>query len=123
MFKTIEKQGGASGPQWLSDHPNPGNRYDYISKEAQTLRVDNPIRITREFEQIQAHLRQLPRAPTTEEATKTAGRRPPTGAGSGGRTGDAPTGRVDPPSSRYTTYDEGNLFRVSVPANWRELQD
>src|SRR5262245_51354551 len=30
MFKTIEKQSGSGGPQWLSDHPNPGNRYEYI---------------------------------------------------------------------------------------------
>src|SRR6266850_895384 len=29
MFKTIEAQGG-SGPEFLSDHPNPGNRYQYI---------------------------------------------------------------------------------------------
>src|SRR6185436_14289344 len=35
MFKTIEKQGGSGGPQWLSDHPNPGDRYDYITREAQ----------------------------------------------------------------------------------------
>src|SRR2546425_2948328 len=35
MFKTIEKQSGSGGPQWLSDHPNPGNRYDYITREAQ----------------------------------------------------------------------------------------
>ena len=44
MFKTIEKQGGSGGPQWLSDHPNPGNRSDYIAREAQALRVENPIR-------------------------------------------------------------------------------
>jgi hypothetical protein len=122
MFKTIEKQGGSNGPQWLSDHPNPGNRYDYITKEAQTLHVDNPIRETRGFDQVQAHLRQLPRAPTTEEATRTAGRRPRTDPNDG-RVGNVPTGRVDPPSSRYNTYDEGGLFRVSVPSNWRELQD
>src|SRR5215211_8231687 len=35
MFKTIEKQGGGSGgPQWMSDHPNPGNRVGYITQEA-----------------------------------------------------------------------------------------
>src|SRR6476620_592537 len=27
MFKTIEKQSKSNGPEWLSDHPNPGNRY------------------------------------------------------------------------------------------------
>ena len=34
----------------------------------------------------------------------------------------APTGRVEPPSPSYRTYDEGNLFRVSVPVNWQEIQ-
>src|SRR5262245_51611264 len=47
MFKTIEKQSGPGGPQWLSDHPNPGDRYNYITEEARVLRVDNPIRDTR----------------------------------------------------------------------------
>ena len=32
---------GGGGPQWLSDHPNPGNRYNYINKEAQSLHVAN----------------------------------------------------------------------------------
>src|SRR5262247_4177574 len=74
MFKTIEKQSGPGGPQWLSDHPNPGNRSEYITREAQLLRVDNPIRDTRTFDQVKAHLRQLAPAPTTEQATKNRGR-------------------------------------------------
>ena len=119
MFKTIEQQGGAGGPEWMSDHPNPGNRVEYITQEAQTLRVTNPIGDSRAFSQIQAHLRQLPKAPTTEEATKTAGRR--TG-GSTGTAGRIPGGRIEPPASSYRTYEEGNLFRVSVPENWRELE-
>src|SRR5207302_3632125 len=44
MFKTIEKEGGAGGPQWLSDHPNPGNRVDYITKEAEHLQVAGATR-------------------------------------------------------------------------------
>src|SRR5437870_9081826 len=67
MFKTIEKQSGAGGPQWLSDHPNPGDRSEYITREAQLLRVENPIRDTRAFEQVKGHLRQLSPAPTTEQ--------------------------------------------------------
>jgi len=119
MFKTIEKESGPGGPQWLSDHPNPGNRYEYITDEARKLRVDNPIRDTREFAQVQGHLRQLPRAPTTEEVTRSGNRRT-----TSSRSGENGTiGRVEPPSSSFRTYDEGNLFRVSVPANWRELQD
>jgi hypothetical protein len=29
--------------------------------------------------------------------------------------------RVDPPSPDFTTYIEGELVRVSIPSNWREL--
>src|SRR5260221_5887828 len=86
MFKTIEKQGGPGGPQWLSDHPNPGDRYTYINAESQQLRVADPIRDTRAFQQAQAYLKRLPRAPTTEEATKNA-RRP---AGTSGRRAPVP---------------------------------
>jgi predicted Zn-dependent protease len=70
MFKTIQKQGGSGGPEWLSDHPDPGNRIEYISAEAASLRVERPVRDTRAFDQVKAHLRTLPRAPTTEEVTK-----------------------------------------------------
>ena len=40
MFETIERQGGNRGPEWLSDHPNPGNRVEAINREAESLRVD-----------------------------------------------------------------------------------
>jgi hypothetical protein len=117
MFKTIEKEGGPGGPQWLSDHPNPGNRVAYITKEAQSLRIENPIRDTRAFAQVQGHLKQLPPAPTTEQATRKAGNGP-TGTSGEGR---MPTGRVPAPASSFRTYTEGNMFKVSVPSNWREI--
>jgi beta-barrel assembly-enhancing protease len=116
VFKTIEKESGPGGPQWMSDHPNPGNRYEYILDEAKRLRVENPIRDTHAFEQVQAHLKRLPPAPSTEEATKGRGRT----TGTSGR--DIPRGgRIDPPSGSFRTYNEGDMFRVSVPSNWREL--
>jgi Zn-dependent protease with chaperone function len=123
MFKTIEKEGGSGGPEWLKSHPNPSNRQTYILQEAKSLRVDNPIRSSAGFDQVQARLRSLPQAPTTEEAVRNAERRGGgRGTGTSGRT-DLPVGRVEPPSTRYTTYNEGDIFRVSVPSNWRELQD
>ena len=39
MFRTIEKQSGGGGPEWLSSHPNPGNRYEAIQREAANLRI------------------------------------------------------------------------------------
>lgn len=116
MFKTIEKEAGANGPEWLSSHPNPGNRSDYITKEAQSLPVRNPIKQSSAFDRVRAHLRTLPKAPTTAEATKNASR------ADGNTTTNVPTGRVDPPASRYQTYTEGDVFRISVPSNWKELQ-
>jgi beta-barrel assembly-enhancing protease len=35
FFEKLEKQGGGGGPQFLSDHPNPGNRTEAIQKEIQ----------------------------------------------------------------------------------------
>src|SRR5215467_12741753 len=39
MFRTLEAQVGSSGPEWLSDHPNPGNRYQRIDQEAKLIGV------------------------------------------------------------------------------------
>jgi Peptidase family M48 len=119
MFRTIEQQGGSGGPQWLSDHPNPGNRYNYINQEAQSLHVVNARHDSGAFQNVQSHLRSMPPAPSTEDATRNSrtGRNPRGGETGGGRIST----NVERPSSRYTSYDEGNLFRISVPSNWREL--
>jgi hypothetical protein len=119
VFKTIEQESGPGGPQFLSDHPNPGNRYDYINKEAQMLHVANAQHDSAQFDTAQAHLRMLPPAPSMEEVAKNAD------AGRNTRSG-APdvrpsAGNIQRPDTRMQTYNEGNLFRVSVPSNWREL--
>ena len=122
VFKTIEQESGPGGPQWLSDHPNPGNRYDYINHEAQLLRVNGAHHDSPQFQSVQAHLRTLAPAPSTEEVARNRN----AGRNTGRNTGDMPdsrprVGNIAAPSSRTSTYNEGNLFRVSVPSNWREL--
>jgi predicted Zn-dependent protease len=129
VFKTIEQESGPGGPQWMSDHPDPGNRYEYINQEARALHVTaSPRRVTPEFQNAQSHLHSLSPAPSSEEVArnKNAGRT--TGAtgtsGATGATGAAPrTTNIARPDSRYTAYNEGNLFRVSVPSNWQQLAD
>jgi hypothetical protein len=119
VFRTIEKESGSGGPQWMSDHPNPGNRYEYITREAQMLRVESAPHDTRGFQDLQAHLRTLPPAISAEQAARNAGRNR---SGGTGTTGARPTpNRVARPDSRFTSYTEGNLFRVNVPTNWREI--
>ena len=61
MFQTIQSKGGGSGgPEWMSSHPNPGNRYEAITKESAQLRVTNPVRNTAEFTQVQSRLQRMP---------------------------------------------------------------
>jgi beta-barrel assembly-enhancing protease len=123
MFKTIEQQsGGSGGPSFLSDHPSPANRYARINQEAQYLRVSNPVRDTRDFETVQARLRGMPRARSMQEIAQ-GGRTSSNGNGNGNSypEGNIGNARVAYPSGRYRAYTEGQLFRVSVPDNWREL--
>ena len=118
MFQRIEKESGGRAPEWLSNHPNPGNRAAYITQEARALRVENPVSDTRDFQTVQARLGQMAPAPSAEEVARRGNTGNPRSTGTNGA---RPTGRVDAPSTRYNTYDEGGIFRISVPSNWREM--
>ena len=121
MFQTIQAKSGNGGPEWMSSHPNPSNRHQAITQEAAKLSVSNPVRNTQAFTQVKSRLQRMAPAPTTEQVMRQGqgGRR--TSQGGGGYPSDSRIGRVEPPSTRFQTYEEGNLFRVSVPSNWREL--
>jgi beta-barrel assembly-enhancing protease len=115
MFKTIEREGGGSGPQWMSSHPNPGNRYNAIQAEAQKLRIQGRAN-TGQFQSIQARLGDMSPALTAEQIAK--GQK--TGNGTGTvRTGNR-TVQVDPPSNSYRVRNPTEFLRVSVPSNWDE---
>ncbi len=115
VFKTIQAESKNSTPQWLSSHPDPGNRYQRISEEASHLNVSpNPIKITRDFERVQARLRAMPKAPTMAEIEKgAAGNSNPT---AGGRY----TTNVPAPSSRTQRYS-GSGISFSYPSNWQRF--
>jgi Zn-dependent protease with chaperone function len=115
VFQTIERESGSGGPQFLSDHPNPGNRFEYINAEADRLQIADVPHDRRAFDAVESHLADLPPAPSTREARRTGAGRQPEAAG-------PPWSRVEPPASSESSYDEANLFRVRVPANWREGQ-
>jgi beta-barrel assembly-enhancing protease len=121
VFKTIQQEGGSGAPQWMSDHPDPGNRYEYINQEAQSLTIGAPPPDSGEFQNVRAYLARMSPAPSTEEATKNrrAGRTSTSPANLPDRSPDPSI--VRPPDTRSTSYNEGTLFRVSVPSNWREL--
>jgi hypothetical protein len=127
----------------LSDHPNPGNRFEYINREADALQVNNPTRNTTAFTRVQALLREMRPARSMQEISRSRQRYPQQGdprypdredqrypdrddrrypdredqryPEQGGR-----RQQVEYPSSRFRNYN-GNTFRISVPENWREL--
>jgi len=130
MFRTIAQQGGGSGgPEWLSSHPNPGNREQRIMQEAAMLRVEGGRSDTAQFRSIQERLRGYPRARTMQEIANSGQRYPNQGGGQqypndGNYPNDnggvyARGERVAYPSTRYQTQ-RTNLFSVSVPSNWRQ---
>lgn len=121
MFETIEKQGGGKAPEWLSSHPNPGNRTQYITAEAAQLSI-GPRPDQGAFTQTKNRFASLPPAKSTADVEKgTAG----DGGGGGGNSGPASVGTVGSPvpqpSTQYRTERGGQYFQVSVPTNWTTL--
>jgi hypothetical protein len=114
MFETIAKQGNGAPPQWLSSHPNPGNRTQYIAEEASKLQI-GPRPNQAGFTSVKRQFETLPPAKTMAELEKTGG---------GGREGEAPASvgtvgePVPPPARQYRTARGGDLFQVNVPTNW-----
>src|SRR6476659_1826710 len=75
MFETIQHEAqssGGSGPQWLSSHPNPGNRTQYITKEAEALTVAAAPDMNR-FAVIKTTFASLPPAKSMADLTRGGG--------------------------------------------------
>lgn len=144
MFRTIAQQGGNGAPEFLSSHPDPGNRYQRINQEAALLRVspNSGTQNTADFRNVQARLRGQPRARTMGEISRSGNRNPNNGDSrypNGGNSrypddrdsrypderdsrypsSSRGAGRAELPSSRLRTYN-GGYFRLSVPENFRE---
>lgn len=116
MFEAIERESkGNTPPQWLSSHPNPGNRQQYITQEAEKLRI-GPRADLGGFTRIKSRFASLPPARSMGDLAKAGG-----GGGSGrGEVESVGTiGQPVPsPSAQYKTARGGQLFQVSVPSNW-----
>jgi beta-barrel assembly-enhancing protease len=119
MFETIASEAAASGggtPQWLSSHPNPGNRTQYITQEAERLTIATAAD-TSEFEPIKARFASLPPAKSMGELARAK-----SGAGGEGTASVGTPGQPVPrPSAQYRDISGGKVFQASVPSNWTPL--
>lgn len=124
IFQTIQAQSGGStgNPEWLSSHPDPGNRYQKINREATLLRVSqNPIKITRDFSRIQERLRAMPRARSMAEIEQ--GAQNERGQTQSPTSGGRYSRRVAYPSTRVRSFSSPSGIRLNVPENWREFSE
>jgi Zn-dependent protease with chaperone function len=151
FFQKIEAEGD-QGPQFLSDHPNPGNRIEYVQKEIDTLPPKpNLIEDTPQFDEIH-RLAMSMHAMTIQEIAaqdKQGGFSQngtdvgSSGSGSyGGRGGsgrhqsgsdrdsgqnDRDSGSPGPPENASNTTDfrqlDHSAFAISYPADWHVYGD
>jgi beta-barrel assembly-enhancing protease len=122
MFETISKQSKGSGaPEWLSSHPNPGNRTQYIAQEARALPVAPREDRGRDFQAAKQAFAGLPAARSMSELAKRDAGGGTTTAGGATASAGTPGQPVPAPSSSYRTERGGSVFQVRVPSNWRTL--
>jgi hypothetical protein len=119
MFETIAKQASGSGaPQWMSTHPNPGNRSEYIAKEASMLQVAAPPPSSAaDFARIKSTFAALPPAKSMADVANASS------SPSGGTNAPESVGTVGQPvpapSAQFNRISGGKLFEADVPSNWK----
>jgi hypothetical protein len=112
FFRKLEQEGGARGPQFLSDHPNPGNRAEEVSKEVSSLPPKQFISNSGQFDRI--HQMALSMKPLSAQQISQQ-QKPQAQQGSGG-------GGSVMPSGSFRQLDH-SAFTISYPQNWQVYGD
>lgn len=110
FFAKLEEEGGARGPQFLSDHPNPGNRAQAVSREVATLPKKSSYRSdSAEFREIKQRVSGMKPLTAQQIASQQQ-------AGPNGSSTD-----VSPAAAmRAFTHNE---YQLSYPENWQVFGD
>ena len=115
FFEKIEKEGGGGGPQFLSDHPNPGNRRQAVTKEVNTLPRKSSYRSdSAQFLAVKQTVGGMHPLTTQEIAAQQKQGTAATEAG--GLSSD-----IAPSGSRKTLNH--SLFQIEYPDNWQTFGD
>jgi hypothetical protein len=105
FFEKLDTKG--QGLEFFSSHPNPENRIQSIDAEIGRLGQRSGGKSdSREFQAIRKYVKSLPPAPKASPDQQ-----------SQGQDSKQPRGRPVSPSSRFRSYDAGNLS-VQHPDNW-----
>jgi hypothetical protein len=118
FFEKLEKQMGTSANslinQFMSDHPNPGNRAEAVSREVKTLLPRTYLADSSDFREIK---------------TRVAGMKPLTSAEvaamqkQGGAPGEGTASAGDVTPSATLKVLSHNEYQISYPENWQVFGD
>ena len=108
FFEKLQSEGGAGGmPQFFSDHPNPGNRVEYVTEEVRELPKANYTKgSTAEFSKMKARAEKIkPPKPAAQPAAQPA------------QGGAQPVPAPAAPSG-FEPF-QGRDYELAYPASWR----
>ena len=123
FFETIQAKYGKGGAQFLSDHPNPGNRTEYVDREISSF-VAKPqyLKNSTQFTQIHKVVANM-RAYTSKEVDSGVWKKkdPNQTVSTGVNQYDAsspPNTRIDTTTPQQWTTFRGSGFTMQVPSTW-----
>jgi hypothetical protein len=128
FFQKLEKEGGSRGPNFLSDHPNPGNRVQAVQNEVKNWPPRQYVDNSPQFAQVKQAASKV-RAYSAEEIQHMAktGQIQNTDMPQGVSARPGPMGEVSSsqviPSGSYQTYQGPGPFTMDYPSNWQPAQD
>jgi beta-barrel assembly-enhancing protease len=118
FFEKLEKEMGASANsminQFMSDHPNPGNRAEAVSLEVKTLMPRTYLADSNEFREIKTRVAGM--KPLTSEQVAAMQKQ------GGTPTAGTPAGADMPPSANLKVFSH-NEYQISYPENWQVFGD
>lgn len=113
FFETLKAQDGQRIPEFLSDHPDPGNRVAAINKAFPSLPVSpNPVRDSDDFQSVKARLTGA--GLRASKDPERLGPRDPNDM--------KPSSRPELPSASFAGFEASNgSFTLEYPENWEAL--
>ena len=105
FFEKLEGEShGKNPPQFLSDHPNPGNRVARVDEEIDKL-GGPPANAKRDSAEFEAIKREVLALPVVKSVAESAASGPPA-----------------PPSGRFVEY-QGGGYALKIPENWKKYYE
>jgi len=120
FFAKLEKEGGSGGPQFMSDHPNPGNRVESVSRAISKYPKKNYRKDSPEFEQIRSEVAKM-KPLTSQQVAQQQKQEPEPRPQQQTQIGNINLQNVMP-SGRFRVFDH-NAYQISYPDNWQVFGD